>query len=70
MAEGGLPTVTIEAVAARSGISKPTLYRYWPMTDQSSGRAAKSLFTFLYHAIPDMGCFHLPFIAFKALSCV
>ena len=40
------------------------------IADQSSGRAAKSRFVFLYHAIPDKGCFHLPFIPFKALLCV
>jgi AcrR family transcriptional regulator len=28
--EGGLPLVTIEAVSARSGVGKPTIYRYWP----------------------------------------
>jgi AcrR family transcriptional regulator len=28
--EGGLPAVTIEAVSARSGVGKPTIYRYWP----------------------------------------
>jgi AcrR family transcriptional regulator len=28
--EGGLPAVTIETVSARSGVSKPTIYRYWP----------------------------------------
>jgi AcrR family transcriptional regulator len=28
--EEGLPAVTIEAVSARSGIGKPTIYRYWP----------------------------------------
>jgi AcrR family transcriptional regulator len=27
--EGGLPAVTIESVSARSGVSKPTIYRYW-----------------------------------------
>lgn len=37
---------------------------------QSSGRAAKSRLVFLYHAIPDKGFFHLPFIPFKALLCV
>jgi AcrR family transcriptional regulator len=28
--EGGLPLVTIEAVSARSGVGRPTIYRYWP----------------------------------------
>jgi hypothetical protein len=39
-------------------------------TDQSSGRAAKSRLVLRYHPIPEMGFFHLPFISFKALSCV
>lgn len=30
LAEGGVTAVTIEAIAARSGISKPTIYRSWP----------------------------------------
>ncbi|CAN5897087.1 TetR/AcrR family transcriptional regulator [soil metagenome] len=30
LAEGGLPTVTMEAVAARAGVAKTTLYRWWP----------------------------------------
>lgn len=30
LADGGLPAVTIEAVSARSGIAKPTIYRRWP----------------------------------------
>jgi hypothetical protein len=37
------------------------------MTDQSSGRAAKAFFVFMYHPIPDMGFFHLSFIIFKAI---
>jgi hypothetical protein len=40
------------------------------MTDQSSGRAAKSFFVFLYHPIPDTGCFHLSCMLFRALLCV
>src|SRR5215510_1214080 len=27
---GGLTAVTIEAIASKSGISRPTIYRYWP----------------------------------------
>ena len=40
------------------------------MTDQSSGRAAKSFFVFLYHPIPDTGCFHLSCMLLRALLCV
>ena len=28
--EGGLPAATIDAISARSGVSKATLYKHWP----------------------------------------
>lgn len=28
--EGGYPAATVEAVAARAGVSKPTIYNHWP----------------------------------------
>ena len=28
--EGGLPAVTMEAIARRAGVGKPTVYRHWP----------------------------------------
>ena len=30
LAEGGIGAVTIEGLAARSGVSRPTIYRSWP----------------------------------------
>jgi AcrR family transcriptional regulator len=28
--EGGLPHATVDAISARSGVSKATIYKYWP----------------------------------------
>lgn len=30
LGRGGLTAVTIEAIAQKSGVSRPTIYRYWP----------------------------------------
>lgn len=30
LGRGGLTAVTIEAIAQRAGVSRPTIYRYWP----------------------------------------
>lgn len=30
LAEGGLPVATIDAISARSGVSKATIYKHWP----------------------------------------
>jgi AcrR family transcriptional regulator len=30
LARGGLTAVTIEAIAQKAGVSRPTIYRYWP----------------------------------------
>jgi hypothetical protein len=45
---GGFPLVTIEAVSARSGVGKPTIYRYWPnrlavMIDALAARMASEV---------------------------
>ncbi|WP_433337563.1 TetR/AcrR family transcriptional regulator [Spirillospora sp. CA-294931] len=36
LAEGGLPAATVDAVSARSGVSKATIYKHWS-TSLASG---------------------------------
>src|SRR5919204_6033 len=60
--EGGLETFTIDAVAARSGVSKATIYKWWP----SKGAVALDGF---FHAVdtharfPDTGSVREDFAA-------
>lgn len=42
LAEGGLSAVTVEAIAARAGVSKVTIYRWWP------NRGAVAIDAFFY----------------------
>ena len=54
MLEGGLAAATMEAIAARAGVSKRTLYKYWP------SRGAVALEGFMRNAasswaLPDGG---------------
>lgn len=48
--EGGLPAVTVEAVAARSGVAKTSIYRQW----SSRSELVVSLFTSLAPAAPPL----------------
>jgi AcrR family transcriptional regulator len=66
---GGLTAVTIEAIAAKAGVSRPTIYRYWPNAPAvamaafleasgapAAGRAARSPLAALrtqLHAVAD-----------------
>lgn len=52
--EGGLPAATVDAIAARSGVSKVTIYNHWP----SRTAIAASAFAELMGAavpVPDTG---------------
>jgi AcrR family transcriptional regulator len=46
--EGGLSGVTVEAIAARAGVGKPTIYREWP----NAHAVAMSAFLARAHAAP------------------
>ena len=47
--EGGLPAVTMEAIARRAGVGKPTVYRHWP------NAPAVAMAAFLETAVPPTG---------------
>lgn len=48
LAEGGLSRFTIEAVAARSGVARTTIYRWWPT------KGALAMEGFLQATAPDL----------------
>jgi AcrR family transcriptional regulator len=49
LAEGGLPAATIDAIAARSGVSKATIYKHWP---SRSAVAAEAFGQRMANAVP------------------
>ncbi|RJL35333.1 TetR/AcrR family transcriptional regulator [Bailinhaonella thermotolerans] len=54
LAEGGLPAATVDAVSARSGVSKATIYKHW------SNRICVAIDAFALHMaeatpVPDTG---------------
>ncbi|MFB7374045.1 TetR/AcrR family transcriptional regulator [Streptomyces sp. NPDC056222] len=55
VAEQGMGAVTMDAVAARAGVSKPSMYRRWPTKQDLVLAAAESRVGPL--SVPDMGDF-------------
>ncbi|MFE5485793.1 TetR/AcrR family transcriptional regulator [Streptomyces sp. NPDC056527] len=55
VAEQGMGAVTMDAVAARAGVSKPSMYRRWPTKQDLVIAAAESRVGPL--TVPDMGDF-------------
>ncbi|MFC8229783.1 TetR/AcrR family transcriptional regulator [Streptomyces sp. NPDC057287] len=55
VAESGMSALTMDAVAARAGVSKPAMYRRWPTKQDLVIAAAESRIGPL--AVPDMGDF-------------
>jgi len=47
--EGGLGAATIEAIAARAGVSKVTIYKWWP----TRGAVAVEAYFYRYHQTMD-----------------
>jgi AcrR family transcriptional regulator len=55
VAESGMAALTMDAVAARAGVSKPAMYRRWPTKQDLVIAAAESRIGPL--TVPDMGDF-------------
>jgi len=52
--EGGLPAVTVDAIAARSGVSKATIYKHWPSKTAVAAEAFGLLMAEVVE-LPDTG---------------
>ncbi|MET1075522.1 MAG: TetR/AcrR family transcriptional regulator [Umezawaea sp.] len=48
--EGGLPAATVDAISARSGVSKATIYKHWP---SRTAVAAEAFGAEMAHAVPS-----------------
>src|SRR4051812_24364664 len=53
LVEGGVQNLTIEGVAARAGVAKPTIYRRWRSKDELAFAVLLELVDLL--AVPDVG---------------
>ncbi|MDX6281083.1 MAG: hypothetical protein QOH03_2154 [Kribbellaceae bacterium] len=52
--EGGLPAATVDAISARSGVSKATIYKHWPCRTAIAGEAfGKQMAAAI--VLPDLG---------------
>lgn len=54
LGEGGLPAATIDAVSARSGVSKATVYKHWPSRTAVAAEAFGQLMARAVE-LPDSG---------------
>lgn len=54
LTEGGLPAATVDAMSARSGVSKATIYKHWPTRTAAAAEAFGGLMGEAL-TIPDTG---------------
>ncbi len=52
--EGGLPVATVDAISARSGVSKATIYKHWPCRTAVAAKAFGQLMADVL-PLPDTG---------------
>jgi AcrR family transcriptional regulator len=63
LAEGGVQGLTIEGVAARSGVAKTTIYRRWRSKEELALAVLIDMVDKVA-AVPDLGNTHAEFVAF------